>query len=951
MSDDDDGSKSSDRGSSEGEEGDDGNGRRTNRRLRPTPKKKKEKKKKKRAEAKTATTTTTTTASPSSRHHRQHHQQQQQPQHQHPSHRSRRRPYPYFYEQLGAPYLLYRNAERYSWLLDDGRDEEGNEEGGKGGNNKNGGGAGRRAAAAVAVLRQQQQPLYYRDNNTSSTFPPPAAVLHPEYSAPFAKASLVEAAADAATTTTEATTATTNEDDDDETATVATKKNKSCGTGHQQQQQQRRQRRRRVEPPASFDDPNGSNDEDDPRRFGNCLVAVPCPCPYCCCCRRRRRSSETGETTTKEDDDKEESDGGAKDGSALQPSPSPSWYLLYPTGPLLNVVRLSQLVFPRDSSTSSSNGKTAAEEAIHLDVGDGIRQLVKCGVEHDDGAYVARTNSQCTVFAIAWDATAAPPLRSPGGGSGSGDGAAATSSPPGGCRRCWGIEAAKLKQLHRIDLRSFAVQKPMPSYRPVDVACHPKYGRRSWTAYKIAILSESSIHGNEQRNVVHHVDASPRDATIARHAVANLQRISKIDFCQSHPMVLWAAARSYVRPALAGHYLSKFPRIGHGDSLFSIDLRTNRAAFQWSPSAEDYMVEGVHSVSGVATDWNKDHAVWVSSASAGRTWEIDARMPCRVVTAWSLPHACDGVGANLPATGFHGAGTLFSQPQYNAAGGACKIPLDHFPMLSVGLTPSTTFGIHLYQRPLVLPHFQTRSVECAAGPGLAFLKDTSIAASSVFVLPDVSRDVFTCGLAPIPVPASRYLSPEDLATMGFHDRDSVGPVLCSVTMTNKGDLYVNSLLESRASFRRSQIDSGLPVGSAAIPLPTTLSNLELGQSPLPSRPSRFRVRLVNELPLTSSAITFKQPLCESATAKALSVGEQKDATNRINPRSRALGICSSNVEPDTGATASVLVPSRLCRGYENDDTVFDDAALSGKQPPLDKCRSDVTREFMEESFQ
>ena len=106
--------------------------------------------------------------------------------------------------------------------------------------------------------------------------------------------------------------------------------------------------------------------------------------------------------------------------------------------------------------------------------------------------------------------------------------------------------------------------------------------------------------------------------------VHNLQVISLIDWSSSHPMCLWAAAKSYVSPAVCSTQATVVPPTADfGNALYGIDLRSNVATCLWSPSGNEFLTEGVASISGLMTDWRKDHCLWIRSISAGKTWELD----------------------------------------------------------------------------------------------------------------------------------------------------------------------------------------------------------------------------------------------------------------------------------------------------------------------------------------
>lgn len=533
------------------------------------------------------------------------------------------------------------------------------------------------------------------------------------------------------------------------------------------------------------------DDPNAPDRFGNCLLSFPCKCGVC----------STG----------------------LDRHETPIPCLLHPVGPLQDRVRLSFLQLPRGRRVGGHDEPrlNAPEE---LNVGDRIRQLEHCG--KNPYVFIIRTDLHITVVRIIF----VMPRR----------------QIPLAENECWG--AADLKRLHRIDCRT--MWRSLPSYYPVDVTCHPNYGVSHLTPFKIAVAYESS---NGERNIVHHLQIGSESLSVQRHAIANLQNIIEIDFSSHHPMVLWAAARSYVRPVLTLGYINKRPRIGHGASLYSIDLRSSESAmFQWSPSAEEFLPEGIHAISSIQTDWSREHCVWASSLSAGKTWELDTRMPCRAVNAWSLPHTSDQFGSVLPSTGFYGAGLLFSNPydvgRYASIG--TEYITSSCPTLSVGKCPGA-FGLHLYQRPVFEARFQTRSIECTACPDLSRIGKVSVAASISLPLPDVADKVFTCGLASFRMPTENWIQVSCSSGLGHND-DGMRGVVCAVSLTNKGDIYTHAILESSASYRGSKNFDGLPVGGSAVIVPECDAS---SAGPWNS----LRISLTNNFPVPSQSIRLSKP--------------------------------------------------------------------------------------------
>jgi hypothetical protein len=622
------------------------------------------------------------------------------------------------------------------------------------------------------------------------------------------------------------------------------------------------------------------DDPNAPTLFGNCILSFPCKCGVC---------------TT---------------GESRQETPVPC--LLHPVGPLQDRVRLSFLVLPRGRRVAGHE-EPRRHIPEELNVGDRIRQLEQCG--SDPYVFVVRTDLHCTVFSV----TFVKPRR----------------ELPLDKDECWGT--VDLKRVHRIDRRT--MWRSIPSYRPIDVACHPKYGVGDFTPSKVAVAYESS---NGERNVVHHMEIGSECLTVQKHAIANLQDIFEVDFSSHHPMVLWAAARSYVRPALTYGYLYKRPRIGHGASLYSLDLRSKDAAtFHWSPSAEEFLPEGIHSVSGIHTDWSKDHCVWASSVSAGKTWELDTRMPCRAVNAWSLPHMCDQFGSVLPPTGLYGAGVLFARPysvdQQDFGRSSTHLPSG--PMLSIVQSPGA-FGLHLYQIPCYSPRFQTQSIECTMCPGLSKLGKLSVAASSIFPLPDVSDKVFICGLATFRMPVQNCCEPSSFSCLGYREDDLSG-MLCAISLTNKGDIYSHTMLESNASHRQSKSFDCLPVGSSVMPVADTnvssagpwnavrisLSN----EFPVPSQSINPPLRL-RELSAASRVVDLSTIIDKQANAlrlKMLREQRRKTCEKRESQNDGSeLPLDESNCSTDSNHQGPNSVES-LRRPFDTEESGFDSSSDAG----------------------
>lgn len=506
-----------------------------------------------------------------------------------------------------------------------------------------------------------------------------------------------------------------------------------------------------------------------PEQYGNCIALMPCACCNC-----------------KDNEDH-------------------TWALLHPVGPLLDRVRLSHVSLPRGRFILEDLPLPPCRRDLNVD--DRVRQIAQCG----PNLFVARTSINCTGFSI----QESPRLET--------------------CddtTKCLG-KKFYLQQSFQIDER-FTTETPR-SYRPLDLCSHPKYG--VVTNSLLAIVYESE---QNKRSTVHRLSVDSEAVTHkTEHNIANLDRIANIDFGAQSPMVLWSAARSYVRPSPTISAGNPKPRVGHGNSLYSIDLRTNEGTFQWSPSAELYVVEGTHSISGIKTDWVNGTSVWAASVSAGKTWEIDVRMPCQTVTTWSLPHACEGSNSTVSTSGVYGEGFLFEQPVKGY--GYDDDYVAPQTLLGVGKNPNS-YGIHIYQRPALGPLFQSQSIEAPACPGITFLQNSSVATSSSFALPDVSSNIFTCGIASFRTPGEQLLENSD-----FNKTTYASNALCIVSSTNKGDVYTHTLIESKNTNKHGRPFKGLPIGSVAVPVTSIDSQIY-------SSPDVLFWHLRNKSPLAGHAI-------------------------------------------------------------------------------------------------
>jgi hypothetical protein len=422
---------------------------------------------------------------------------------------------------------------------------------------------------------------------------------------------------------------------------------------------------------------------------------------------------------------------------------------------------------------------------------------------------------------------------------------------------CWGCYVFEEKE--RLDFRS--ISRKMPSLQPMSLVSHPNYGN-PFVPSKVAMACHS-IGNYDTQNVIYSCNTFNGDhVSSRRHDITNLRKISLLDYTAHHPMCLWSAASSYVRPALAAGVVAQLTRqtkgaFGLGTSLYTIDLRSNTATFQWSPSAEEMMTEGVHSISGIMTDWKSDTSVWATSTSAGKTWEVDGRMPAKAVTCWSLTSGCEGHHHTVvPRHGFHGENSLLV-PTLDFVPSTNDKNREGSPFVKVHTDYGAT-GIHMYQRPLRQPRFQAESLEAVATPGIDFTEHSSIAASTYFALPDVQSDSYICGIASLRVPFESFFGDE----MVTDDYGRSPALLCNLTINNHCDIFSHSIIENTGGLIEGSVHrfDDLPVGTKAISVPKYLDGRTIHLTSSHQKPTcgmNLRLFLSNQYPLSRNSLVLQ----------------------------------------------------------------------------------------------
>jgi hypothetical protein len=477
--------------------------------------------------------------------------------------------------------------------------------------------------------------------------------------------------------------------------------------------------------------------------------------------------------------------------------------LIHSTGDMLSKLCLSTLDLHQERGRVLPTDREKKRVTKHeVEIGERILQISECTPWKEGiGYFLIRTSNFCIVISIT----------------------------------CLNDCMFQIKLGKRIDLRSLS--RLLPSFRPRDVATHPKYGNSS-TDPLVAVVSK--VDGCESTNVVHCGISVP-----VRHTIGNLQNIELLEFSHSHPMILHASATSHVRPALANNFVTKRPMLGHGSSLYTIDLRSNQAAFQWSPSAAEFATESAHSISGIVPDYNGEYSLFIASTSAARCWEVDSRMPYKEVNSWSLPGLCHGMGINAHTSDLHGNGILLYQPRDDYKDGVLR------PFLSVEKSIGS-FGMCVYQKPMVGAIMETQSLEVSGCPEMA---GVSAVRSSIFPLPDVSDQVFTCGIASFRDDISSILSSTQRSKLGYANDPSMA--LSVITMTSNGDMYSSILLECNDHEKSEAAPSHFVGRSRRLPFDGLVDTAKTPKLLVRQGVGGFklRARLSVDTPIPSSKIT------------------------------------------------------------------------------------------------
>ena len=154
-----------------------------------------------------------------------------------------------------------------------------------------------------------------------------------------------------------------------------------------------------------------------------------------------------------------------------------------------------------------------------------------------------------------------------------------------------------------------------------------------------------------------------------------------------------------------------------------------------------------------------------------------------------------------------------------------------------------------------------------------FSDTTSLLTSAVFAFPEVSDDVYTCGAACIRMPLSDFV--EEGSTF-FDDSSTEGEnILCVITLTNRGDLFCNSILETTRVMQGRQSAVGLPVGASALVVPKELDGKikQLQhQSIKPTGGMNLHLFITNLYPTLLSRLPIPHPNKQTSSSSRIGVG-------------------------------------------------------------------------------
>ena len=566
------------------------------------------------------------------------------------------------------------------------------------------------------------------------------------------------------------------------------------------------------------------NLQDNPLHYGNCLELLPCTCNAC-----SRNYGTTGTRINRQD--------GLHRNESQNISNN---FLLYPRGQSLC---LSAIRLPHTQSAGTVDtdlGEIPSRTDSQIDVGGRILQVQSCFDTNDPSTIptktlsIVRTPKDCVLVSC-------------------------EAQHEYYAIKCTG--RYKMNRIATVDLSDGRGNSLEPIYVAAKKHNSTLYGGQGPIFATLSKNTAETVLGEAGPTTIHYINCDINNFAnmkTKRHEIGNLASISQIQFSAMHPMVLWSAARSKSQHKLyLGKGYFRRPTIGYGHSLHSIDLRSNRGSFVWSPSDDEFVCTGIHSIDGMLTDNERPHSIYVSSSS--KLYHVDARMPARTICTWALPGMCNDDQTMNSPSGIYGCGMLLTRPQQNLN----RTDTFDLPILGASKEPKS-FGLHLYQHPEKLGNFQTKTLERMAHKGLDPMRN--IATSSFFPQPNVSENAFTTGIAAFYAPAPSVFN--DIDSLGYDENP--GLALCVISSTSRGHLYSHTMLACREGQEtKARIVHGGPLGSVAIPNVNMNGDVFRGTSPgaLSGTHHELKWSLSNTYPSPSDCITKPTAIPKSQYCK------------------------------------------------------------------------------------
>jgi hypothetical protein len=440
--------------------------------------------------------------------------------------------------------------------------------------------------------------------------------------------------------------------------------------------------------------------QDNPAYYGNCLQLFHCPCTRCN--TKQETGSEDVEAT--------------KEGTNFS-----QYWLLHPQGQNVAVSVLGNRSSDHEPVKMISRTNNNENRVLRCDVGGTVLQLSCFQPSHDEVLSIVRTSQHASILSCRWSEISSSDLHE-----------------EAHCQM-------KLEEIDRFDPGKHIQGDQDGIVQLIDLAIRndrsqlpPPFIQPNIFATLSMIGTNSPLDWNGPKDI-HHVirNHDSDEMSVEHHHILNVDSISLIEFSDMHPKVLWGAARQNSKPVTCETRGTRTrTSLGYGHSLYSIDLRSDRASFLWSPSYDEFVIDNIHSVVGIYPDHESvtPHQIYVStSVGKGKIHLIDARVPGKTLCSWQLPSMCiDSIGRS--PGGAYGCGNLFAKP------------LDSTEPIILGSTKEPgSLGANLYRKPKRYGNFGTRTIELVSQKGIGAIGPAAL--SSYFPISDDSKGLFQTGLA------------------------------------------------------------------------------------------------------------------------------------------------------------------------------------------------------------